>query len=34
MEIFMLLFVPMFSLGNAKTKNNIFTLLKCIEVVK
>ena len=31
MEKLILIFVPMFSLGNAKTKNNIF---KYIEVVK
>ena len=32
MEKLILIFVPMLSLGNAKTKNNIFKILKYIEV--
>ena len=35
MAIFIILFlVPMFSLGDAETQNNIFKSLKCVKVVK
>ena len=35
MAIFIiLLLVPIFSLGDAETQNNIFKFLKCIKVVK